>query len=189
MKKAKRRGRERLLWWSKWVLLFLRHRDKTLYPMIHVIYILFSTIRCVSNHMCYSSATCRGNTQVNEMQSLTVFFQLSFILLLFVKHFVTFWIVLNKYSYFVIQEMKRQWRSILHHALDVHSWTDGGVQHHCLHAPLSEEARKAKKWLEAGSPAYEDLRLKTSVLWRTLNTWASSNIQASNFILHQSLFF
>ncbi len=54
--------------------------------------------------------------------------------------------------------MKRQWLSILHHVLDVNSWTDeDGAQQCCTHEPLSEEVWKKKKWFEAGSPDYNDL--------------------------------
>ncbi|KAK0150406.1 hypothetical protein N1851_008491 [Merluccius polli] len=42
------------------------------------------------------------------------------------------------------EELKRRWVSILHHVLDIHTWTEGEQEYHCLHGPLTLQQRRKK---------------------------------------------
>ena len=58
----------------------------------------------------------------------------------------------------LFKELVRRWRSILHHVTDVHEWVEDGISYSCYHAPMTEEDRLSKDWIDADSEAFKDLK-------------------------------
>lgn len=54
--------------------------------------------------------------------------------------------------------LKEKWTSIIHHTVNIHSWTSNSKFHQCAHPPLAAEEQRKKKWLNVGSEAHSALK-------------------------------
>ena len=50
--------------------------------------------------------------------------------------------------------LKEKWVSVVNHAANKHSWSDGQHFHKCAHGTLSSRDKKEIQWLKPGSPAH-----------------------------------
>ncbi|KAJ8359071.1 hypothetical protein SKAU_G00155960 [Synaphobranchus kaupii] len=60
-------------------------------------------------------------------------------------------------STYLIPELIRRWKSLLHHICGVHRWEEDGVNYTCHHRSLTPDEQRRKKWLQPDSPAYKAL--------------------------------
>ncbi|XP_030208804.1 bis(5'-adenosyl)-triphosphatase enpp4 isoform X4 [Gadus morhua] len=55
------------------------------------------------------------------------------------------------------EELKRRWKSVLHHICGIHRWEEDGQEKTCYHRDLTEEQQRRKKWLQTDSAAFQTL--------------------------------
>ncbi|XP_068114815.1 uncharacterized protein [Hyperolius riggenbachi] len=55
------------------------------------------------------------------------------------------------------EKLLQNWKSLLHHVINVHEWKEDGIIRRCSHAPLTDDEKEQGRWLQFDTVAYKTL--------------------------------